>query len=130
MDAGDACGIVLFAHGARDPAWAATIEAIRAAMLGEDRGARVEAAYLEFLSPGLPEAIDRLAGQHVTRIVVVPVFMAHSGHTKRDLPALIEAARARHPGLEIRVASPIGEATEIVGAIARYALASRARRIS
>lgn len=125
MDAGDATGIILFAHGARDPAWAAPIEAIRDALLAEDRLARVETAYLEFLSPDLPEAIDRLAARHVARIVVVPVFMAHSGHTKRDLPALLDAARARHPGLEIRVAAPIGEATEIVRAIARYALAAR-----
>ncbi|MCK7502329.1 MAG: CbiX/SirB N-terminal domain-containing protein [Comamonadaceae bacterium] len=49
-------------------------------------------------------------------------FMAQSGHTKRDLPALLAAAWERHPQLDIKLAVPIGEAPDVVSAIARYAL--------
>lgn len=118
-------GRVLFAHGARDPAWAQPIESIRSAMLARDPGARVELGFLDFLSPSLPEAIDRLASGGVTDIVIVPIFMAQSGHTKRDLPAMLEAARVRHPRIAISVATPIGEAAQVVGAIAEYALGCR-----
>lgn len=118
---------ILFAHGARSPDWARPIEAIRAAMLALEPAARIELGFLEFLAPSLPEAIDRLAGEGHRDIVIVPVFMAHSGHTKRDLPDLLAAARARHPGLGVSVATPIGETPEVVRAIAAYALAAQPR---
>ena len=50
------------------------------------------------------------------------MFMAQSGHTRRDLPALLDEARGRHPGLRLEVAAPIGEAPAVVAAIAEYAL--------
>ena len=115
-------GIVLFAHGARNPDWRKPIEAIDAAMKAREPRARVEIGFLEFLAPSLPEAIDRLAGDGIRDIVVVPIFMAQSGHTKRDLPELLESARTRHTGLSIEVATPIGEAEAVVVAIAEYAL--------
>lgn len=125
MSQSEVSGTILFAHGARDPAWRQPIEAIRAAMVARDSAARVELGFLDFLSPSLPEAIDRLADEGVRTIVIVPIFMAQSGHTKRDLPVMLEAARVRHPGIAISVATPIGEASQVVGAIAEYALGCR-----
>lgn len=116
--------IVLFAHGARDPEWARPVQAIRSRMLELEPGLRVDTAYLEFMSPTLPETIDKLAATGTRDILIVPLFMAQSGHTKRDLPALLDAARSRHPSLTLRIATPIGEAPEVVLAIARYACAA------
>ncbi|MCX7176914.1 MAG: CbiX/SirB N-terminal domain-containing protein [Proteobacteria bacterium] len=113
---------ILFAHGARNPDWAQPILAIREAMLTRLPEARVEVAFLEFIAPQLPETIAGLVADGFREIVIVPIFMAQSGHTKRDLPALLEAARVRHDGLVIEVATPIGEAAEVVAAIAEYAL--------
>ena len=113
---------ILFAHGARNPEWAQPILAIRDAMLTREPGARIEAAFLEFIPPLLPEAIDTLAAAGCDDIVIVPIFMAQSGHTKRDLPASLDAAHARHPGMQVRVATAIGEAPAVVAAIAEYAL--------
>lgn len=113
---------ILFAHGARNPDWARPIEAIRDTMLARAPGQRIELGFLEFLAPSLAEAIDRLASEGERAIVIVPIFMAHSGHTKRDLPVLLDAARSRHPGLKLTVATPIGETPAVVSAIADYAL--------
>jgi sirohydrochlorin cobaltochelatase len=113
---------ILFAHGARNPEWRKPLEAIRDAMLAAEPGRRVEVAFLEFLDPSLPQAIDAVAAAGCRELVVVPIFMAQSGHTKRDLPALLAAAGERHPRLEIRLAIPMGEAPEVVRAIAAYAL--------
>jgi sirohydrochlorin cobaltochelatase len=114
--------IILFAHGARNPDWAKPLEAIRDAMIAREPSARVELAYLEFLPPTLPEAIDRIAAGGHRDLTIVPIFMAQSGHTKRDLPALLAAAWERHPELRIGLATPIGEAPPVVAAIADYAL--------
>ncbi|OIR01667.1 sirohydrochlorin cobaltochelatase [mine drainage metagenome] len=118
--------IILFAHGARNPDWAQPILAIRAAMLARRPQVRVEAAFLEFIAPQLPETIDALVADGHREITLVPMFMAQTGHTKRDLPALLDAARERHSGLAIQVVTPIGEAASVVAAIADYALATGA----
>lgn len=119
---GSAPAIILFAHGARDPEWARPLRAIREQMLSRNPNVRVEVAFLEFMSPTLPEAMDELASGGAQRIDIVPVFMAQSGHTKRDLPALLDSARARHARVEIRVATPVGEAQRVIAAIAEHAL--------
>ncbi len=113
---------LLFAHGARNPEWRKPLETIRAAMLERQPQARVEVAFLEFLPPSLPEAIDVLAAEGRRDLVIVPVFMAQSGHTQRDLPALLAAATQRFPDVAIRVAAPIGEVPSVVHSIAAYAL--------
>ncbi|TRZ66877.1 MAG: cobalamin biosynthesis protein CbiX [Rhodocyclaceae bacterium] len=113
---------ILLAHGARNPDWARPILGIREAMLARRPEARVEVAFLEFIAPQLPETIDTLVADGCLELVIVPIFMAQSGHTKRDLPALLDAARARHEGLVIEVLTPIGEAASVVAAIAGYAL--------
>jgi sirohydrochlorin cobaltochelatase len=113
---------ILFAHGARNPDWRKPLEAIREAMLACRPDARVELAFLEFLPLSLPEAIDLLAAEGRRDLTIVPVFMAQSGHTKRDLPALLAAATQRHPDVRIRLTAPIGEAPAVVQAIAAYAL--------
>ncbi len=113
--------IVLFGHGARDPEWAGPMRRIRDTLLGRPEAPQVELAFLEFMSPTLPEAIAALAQAGARRVAVVPVFLAQGGHLKRDLPVLLEAARAAHPGCEITLATAAGEAEPVVRAMADYA---------
>ena len=115
-------GVILFAHGARNPEWARPIEAIAAAMRACAAQTPVTPAYLEFLAPSLEEAVTELAAAGCDQVRIVPIFMANSGHTQRDLPALLEAIRQERPWLSVHVAAPIGEAATVVEAIARYAL--------
>lgn len=113
--------VILFGHGARDPEWANPMRRARAQLLDRTPELRVELAFLEFIEPTLDEAIDRLAAQGVGRIAVVPMFLAQGGHLKKDLPALVEAARARHPGCDIRQMLAVGEADAVIAAMADYA---------
>lgn len=114
---------ILFAHGARDPEWAGPLERLREAMRAASPHAVVSLAFLEFMQPGLPEAIDDLvaAGMHAVR--VVPVFLAQGGHVKRDLPAMMAAARLRHPGLTLTLAHALGESDAVIAVMAQVALA-------
>lgn len=114
--------VVLFGHGARDPEWAGPMRRAQARILAEQPGHEVELAFLEFMSPTLEVAIDTLVRSGATRITVVPVFLAQGGHLKKDVPALVEVARARHPGCEIRQVLAAGESDEVVDAVARYAI--------
>ena len=114
--------VILFGHGAREPEWAAPMRRIREHMLVRPDAPAVELAFLEFMQPTLPDAIVRIAATGVQRIAIVPIFLGQGGHLKRDLPVLLEEARAAHPGCEITLATAAGEADPVVAAMADYAL--------
>lgn len=113
--------VILFGHGARDPAWAEPMRRIRARMLEAPDAPRVELAFLELMAPDLGAAIDAQVAAGVGTITVVPVFLAQGGHLKRDLPRLLDEIRSRHPACRIRLAPAAGEAAEVVAAMAAYA---------
>ncbi len=115
-------GILLFAHGARDPAWARPFETI-AARMREAAGDRpVALAYLELMEPRLDTAAHALAAQGCTLITVVPLFLGAGGHVRRDLPELLASLRAQLPAVTIRDTAAIGETEAITRAIAQAAL--------
>jgi sirohydrochlorin ferrochelatase len=70
-------------------------------------GRLVASAHLELATPGVPEAIDRLAAAGAQDILVVPWFLAPGRHTTRDIPRLVAEAVERHPALTLRVAAPL-----------------------
>lgn len=107
--------LILFAHGSRDPQWAAPFAALRAALAARYD---VELAYLELMAPTLDEAVARLAARGALRIRVVPVFLGQGAHLKRDLPALAAAAGARHRGVALELEPAIGEQPAIIAALA------------
>ena len=117
-------GVILFGHGARDPQWAMPMERVRARMRECQPALAIELAFLEFLSPTLEEAADRLVTGGVEAIAVVPMFLAQGGHLKRDVPVLVEALRDRHPACQVSLATAVGEVESVVQAMADYALSS------
>jgi sirohydrochlorin cobaltochelatase len=116
-------GIVLFAHGSRDPEWAVPFRELRALVAARSPAAHVELAFLEPAAPTLAEAIDAVVAAGAASVLVVPLFLAPGGHTRRDLPPMMEAARARHAGVPMRVAATIGETPAILAAIADWVAA-------
>ena len=45
---------------------------------------------MEIRKPGIPETINKLTKDNdLEKIIVVPVFVAHGLHTKRDIPSLL-----------------------------------------
>lgn len=110
--------IILFGHGARDPDWALPIQRLAELVQRLEPGARVQTAFLEFMQPGLPAAIDAAINNGAVEVVIVPVFLAQGGHVKRDLPEMIEQARCRSPELQIRLLPALGECEAVLQAMA------------
>ncbi len=112
--------IILFAHGARDPQWAEPFQRIRERVRALRPGVPVELAFLELMEPGLTECVASLAEQGARHMTLVPLFMAQGGHLKKDLPRLIEALQADHPGVSIAVTPAIGESAILLDAISAW----------
>ena len=115
-------GIVLFAHGAKDPEWARPFHEICNRVRSNRPEYPIAVAFLESMSPTLEEAIDSLANEGATAITVFPLFMAQGGHLKQDLPRILTEVRAAHPHVPICQESSIGDVPEIVQAISRWIL--------
>lgn len=114
--------LILFAHGARDPEWAKPMHRVREALLAQAPAQRVELAFLEFMEPSLEVCAGQLAAAGYGRVTVVPMFIAQGGHLKRDVPLLMDALRAAHPGCEFVLTPPVGEAETLIQAMAQFAL--------
>ena len=112
--------LILFAHGARDPDWSQPFERLREAVAAKCPNTKVIIAYLEFMHPNLPDAISKLTAEGATTIDIVPAFMAQGGHLKRDLPILVDAARTRHPGATRTLHPALGEASNVIDAMAAH----------
>ena len=115
-------GLVLFAHGARDPGWARPFEAIRERVRAQRPEMPVRLAYLEIMSPTLEEAIGQVAADGASSVIVFPLFMAQGPHLKQDLPRLLDAIRPAHPNLPIALETAVGDVPELLDAIAGWIL--------
>ncbi|MGQ0544778.1 MAG: sirohydrochlorin chelatase [Betaproteobacteria bacterium] len=107
-------GIVLFAHGSRDPQWAAPFKRIEQQLRQQRPDAEVRLAYLEIMQPSLDEALAELANE-VDAIRIVPLFLGYGGHIKEDLPDLVAAA---NPRVKVTIDPPVGEQQSVIDAIA------------
>lgn len=115
--------LILFAHGARDPRWAAPFERLRDTIRSRQPDLRVELAFLEFMIPSLPQIAVSMAADGITDITLVPVFLGQGGHVLRDLPLLLEEIHQQAPALRIALQPAVGESESVVAAMADYCLA-------
>ncbi len=115
-------GLILFAHGSRDPQWRAPMEAVAARAAALDPQAQVACAYLELMAPDLPACADAMAAQGLTTITIVPMFLGVGRHAREDLPQLLAELKTRHPQVRFELRPSIGEDARVVDMLARIAL--------
>jgi len=113
--------LLLFAHGSRDPAWRAPLDAVCQRIAAQHPG-RCDLAFLEFMQPELPDALQALAQAGERSVVVVPLFWASGKHIKTDLNEAIERFTQVHPEVQVQVAMALGEASAVQVALADYVL--------
>jgi sirohydrochlorin cobaltochelatase len=115
-------GLILLAHGARDPSWATPFEAVAASVRTKAPATLVRLAFLELMAPRLAEVGAELAALGCTRIDVVPVFLGMGGHVRRDVPAQLAALRDAHAGVTWTLHDALGETPHVIAALADAAL--------
>jgi sirohydrochlorin cobaltochelatase len=111
-------GLILFAHGARDPRWALPFEAVVAQVRARHPGAAVRLAFLEFMAPDIASAAAELAAAGCGSVAVVPLFLGAGGHIRKDLPLLMDTLRERHAGVAFTLHPVVGETAVVIEAMA------------
>ena len=117
-------GIVLFAHGSRDPQWRLPIEAVAADIRVRQPDTPVRCAYLELCAPTLPEAATDLIAAGARQIRVFPLFLGVGKHAREDLPLLVSEIRAAHPEVVVELLPTAGEYAQLTSLMADIALST------
>lgn len=109
--------LIVAAHGSRDPRSAHTVAAavdrIRAARPDLD----VRLGFLDLNAPSIDQVMDSVAAEGYLSAVVVPLLLGSAFHARVDLPALLAAARARHPQLSLVQAPVLGDDQRLIDAV-------------
>jgi len=115
-------GILVFAHGSRDPKWRLPIEAVATQITQRQPGTLVRCAYLELCLPSLPDAATDLIAAGAHRLRVFPLFLGVGKHAREDFPLLIDEIRTAHPGVTIELLPTAGESDRLISLMADIAL--------
>jgi sirohydrochlorin ferrochelatase len=100
--------ILLVDHGSQLDAANAVLDEIAEGVRRRRRDTIVEVAHMELAKPSLAESLARCAARGASEVVVCPYFLGPGRHTSRDIPQLVEDARAAHPKLRVSMAEPLG----------------------
>ncbi|HYW57250.1 MAG TPA: CbiX/SirB N-terminal domain-containing protein [Polaromonas sp.] len=115
-------GIILFAHGSRDPLWHLPIEAVASAIRERQPDVQVSCAYLELSSPDLMSAASKMIANGARHIRVFPLFLGVGKHAREDLPGLIAQLQALHPDIPVELLPAAGEHPQLTTLMADIAL--------
>jgi sirohydrochlorin cobaltochelatase len=116
--------LILFAHGARAASWALPFQRLRELTAQQRPECKVSLAFLELMTPRLPDEVAALVAGGVRDVVVVPVFLGQGGHLLRDLPELMEGLRAAYPEVAFSTVPAVGEDPAVLAAMAAYCAAA------
>jgi sirohydrochlorin cobaltochelatase len=115
-------GIILFAHGSRDPLWHKPMLAVAQCMAEQEPDSLVRCAYLELTTPDLASCADELVALGMQALRIVPMFLGVGKHAREDLPILVKNLQERYPGIVIELRAPVGEHPQLIQQLAQIAL--------
>ncbi len=115
--------MLIVGHGSRHPEGNAEVERFAAEARARHPDRTILTCFIEFADLLLAEGLDRAAvaarrvAQQRPEVVVVPLIINAAGHVKMEIPAAIDAARARHPDVTFTLVPHIGTGDELMRAL-------------
>ncbi len=100
--------ILLMGHGSRVAEANRALYDIAAMVASQGEFEIVEVAFREQHPPDIQAGIDACVARGARRILLYPYFLFAGAHVLEDLPTEMEAARRRHPGLELTMGEHLG----------------------
>ncbi len=119
--------LVLVAHGSRRKVSNEEIIALSKVITEEMKGdfPIVEAGFLEFAEPGIPEAINDCIEKGATDVCVMPYFLSAGRHVFEDVPDEVNKARKLNKHIPMTVLPHIGGMPQMVSLVRESVMNSR-----
>ena len=117
-------GVILFAHGSRDPLWRLPIDAVAERVRAQQPNLPVAVAFLELTAPDLPSTVEVLMKQGVNHLRIVPMFLGVGRHAREDLPDLVQGLTEAYPQMSFELLPAIGDHPAMTALMAEIAVGS------
>jgi len=117
-------GIMVCGHGSRDENAVTEFSSVATALRERFAEREVEYGFLEFAQPIIRDGLDKLAARGVTRVLAVPGMLFAGGHTKNDIPSVLNTYMAQHPGIDITFGRELGIDARMIRAAGKRVEAS------
>lgn len=108
--------ILLVGHGSRRDGANEEIERFATMWRQRHPDWHIEVCFIELAEVLMDEGLDRVA-RVARKVVVVPLILGAAGHVKMEIPAAIDEARERHPGVEFVCLRHLGMGDELLAVI-------------
>ncbi len=111
-------GLLIMAHGSPHATSNAPIYGIAKRVRAGGHYAAVTVCFMDLNTPSIPAVIDDMTERGIHHIIAAPYFLQLGNHVKDDLPAIIAAARQRHPASTILLTEHLAYDRLLVSVIA------------
>lgn len=105
--------VIIVGHGSRSGGADLILKRIAGEIKKSGRFEIMEHAFLQYVQPGVDEALKECIRQGAGKIVLVPFFMQPGKHVMKDIPCFIERTKKQYPALEITVTDFVGAHPDI-----------------
>ncbi len=82
-------GILALGHGSRHPHNKEVVSGVAELIASKYKNVVVRIGFMNMNSPTMKEGLEAFKGTNVSRIVAVPIFLAHGVHTMEDIPQIL-----------------------------------------
>jgi sirohydrochlorin ferrochelatase len=106
--------LLLIAHGSREPEANDDLHYLVSELRRRTLFDIVEASFLELAEPNGAAGGEICVQQGAERVIILPYFLSAGVHVRRDLTALRDRLVAAFPGVEFRLAEPLGRHPALV----------------
>lgn len=82
-------GILALGHGSRHPHNKEVVTGVAELIARKYKNVVVKTGFMNMNTPTMKEGLDGFKGTGVSKIVAVPIFLAHGVHTMEDIPQIL-----------------------------------------
>jgi precorrin-8X/cobalt-precorrin-8 methylmutase len=130
----DKTGLILIGHGSKLPHNRENLEKLAEILRERAAFKIVEISFMVRNKPTIPEAIESLAKKGVTKIVLIPAFIAPGVHTTQEIPEMIEMKEKepllKERGIKLVYGEPLGSDERIAEIIEEKALKALGQEVN
>jgi precorrin-8X/cobalt-precorrin-8 methylmutase len=119
-------GLVLIGHGSKLPHNRENLEKLADILRKRSKFTTIEISFMVRNKPTIPEAIEKLVKKGVSKIILIPAFLAPGVHTKQEIPEMIglkdKESQLTAKGIQLIYGEPLGADERIADIIEEKAL--------
>ena len=107
-------GIIICGHGSRAKIAEEEFSLLATGLRARFPQLEVEYGFLEYSSPNIHMALDRLIAKGITNIYAVPGMLFSATHAQNDIPSVLTTYMQKNPALTIKYGKELGLHDEMI----------------